>query len=79
MGDDIPSLSLRVLEKIQAELVTMRENMNSGFARVATELEEVRDEVRTLNTRFDHFLAFVGKDVQDLKTRVTALEQSGRP
>lgn len=79
MGDDIPSLTLRVLEKIQAELAAMREDnstlrhdMNAGFA-------SLRSELDLLNTRFDHFLAFVGKDVQDLKTRVTALEQAGRP
>ena len=63
--EDIPSLTLRVLEKIQAELVGLRGDVNG-----------LRGEVHTLNDRFDHFLTFVGRDIQDLKTRVTTLEQA---
>ena len=63
--DDIPSLTLRVLERIQADISGMR-----------GDISEMKGEVRLLNTRFDHFLEFVGRDVQDLKTRVTALEQA---
>ena len=55
--EDIPSLTLRVLERIQAELVALR------------------GDVQVLSDRFDQFLTFVGRDVQDLKTRVSALEQ----
>ena len=65
-NEDIPSLTLRVLENIQAELVGLR-----------GDVQELRGEVHTLNDRFDHFLSFVGRDVQDLKARVTALEQRG--
>ena len=61
---DVPSLTLRVLEKIQAELVGLRGDMG-----------DVKTELKVLNTRFDHFLTFVGKDVQDLKARVAAVEQ----
>jgi hypothetical protein len=79
MPDDIPSLTLRVLEKIRAELVTLRSDMNTMRGDMNAGFAGVRAELDLLNTRFDHFLAFVGKDVQDLKTRVTALEQAGRP
>jgi len=67
MADDIPSLTLRVLEKIQSELAAFREEFN-GFR---DEFNGFRSEV---NTRFDHMLVFVGTDVQDLKTRVAVLE-----
>lgn len=59
-SDDIPSLTLRVLERIQADLAGLRSEMKS--------------ELTLLNTRFDHFLGFVGGDVQDLKSRMTAVE-----
>jgi hypothetical protein len=64
---DIPSLTLRVLDRIQTDLVGLRgdvQGLHSRFDR--------------LNDRFDHFLTFVGRDVQDLKTRVTNLEQHAR-
>ena len=70
MSDDIANLTLRVLERIQAELVGMR----GDLAEVKTELVEVKGEIRIFNTRFDHFLSFVGRDVQDLKSRVSVLE-----
>ena len=63
-ADDIPNLTLRVLERIQTELVGLR-----------TDVQGLRGDVQTLNDRFDHFLTFVGRDVQDLKVRVSALEQ----
>ncbi len=74
MSDDVPSLTLRVLEKIQAELVGMR----AEIVGVRGEIVGLRDEVHTLNDRFDHFLTFVGRDMQDLKMRVSALEQDRR-
>lgn len=66
-ANDIPSLTLRILEKIQAELVLLRGDVQGLSAKVDT-----------LNDRFDHFLSFVGRDVQDLKTRVAALEAQAR-
>jgi hypothetical protein len=66
-SEDIPSLTLRVLEKIQGELVSLN-----------TKFDTLNDKVDTLNNRFDHFLTFSGRDVQDLKTRVSALEQRGK-
>ena len=70
-NDDVPNLTLRVLEKIQNELVGMR----TEIVGMRGDLVGLRDEVHTLNDRFDHFLTFVGRDVQDLKMRVSALEQ----
>jgi len=70
-SEDIPSLTLRVLEKIQTELVGLRGDVGG----LRGEVRELREEVHVLNDRFDHFLTFVGRDVQDLKTRVTKLEQ----
>jgi len=61
--EDIPSLTLKVLENIQAELVGMR-----------GEIVGMRGDVQSLNTRFDHLLGFVGRDVQNLKDRLTAVE-----
>lgn len=61
-NEDIPTL--RVLERIQAELVGLR-----------GDVQVLNNKVDTLNDRFDHFLNFVGRDIQDLKTRVTKLEQ----
>ncbi len=73
-SEDVPSLTLRVLERIQAELVGMR----GEIVAMRGDIAGLRDEVHTLNDRFDHFLTFVGRDVQDLKTRVTALEADRR-
>lgn len=70
-NEEIPSLTLRVLEKIQAELVGIRGEVKD----LRGDVQELRGEVHVLNDRFDHFLTFVGRDVQDLKARVTALEQ----
>jgi hypothetical protein len=41
---------------------------------VKTEVTELKTEVTRLGGRFDHFLGFLGKEVGDLKTRVTTLE-----
>jgi peptidoglycan hydrolase CwlO-like protein len=98
-SEDIPSLTLRVLEKIQGELV----NVNTKFDRLNDKVDTLNDKVDGLNGRvdglnervdalnhrvdtlthgidkldgrFDHFLTFSGRDVQDLKVRVTALEK----
>lgn len=80
-NEDVPSLTLRVLERIQAELVGMRGEivaMRGDISGMRGELHELRDEVHILNDRFDHFLTFVGRDVQDLKMRVSALEADRR-
>ncbi|MBA3394781.1 MAG: hypothetical protein H0T89_19195 [Deltaproteobacteria bacterium] len=67
-SNDIPSLTLRVLENIQGELVGLR-----------GDVQVLSDRFQGLNDRFDHFLGFVGRDVQDLKVRVAALEQHNLP
>jgi len=84
-AEDIPNLTLRVLEKIQTELVGLRTDVQAVRGEVKDlrgdvnalqgEVHELRGDVQTLKDRFDHFLTFVGRDVQDLKTRVSALEQ----
>ena len=90
--EDIPSLTLRVLQNIQGELVGLRvdvqgvktelqdvkaelKDVKAEVRGVKAEVHELRGDVQTLKDRFDHFLTFVGRDVQDLKTRVSALEQ----
>ncbi len=98
-SEDIPSLTLRVLEKIQGELVSLNtkfdtlntkvDTLNTKFDTLNTKVETLNTKVDTLNTRvdttntelvslngrFDNFLTFAGRDVQDLKVRVSALEQ----
>ncbi len=77
-SDDIPSLTLRVLENIQGELVGMQGElvgMRGELVGMREEIVGMRGDVHGLNDRFDHFLGFVGRDVQDLKVRVAALEQ----
>jgi len=73
-GEDIPSLTLRVLQNIQGELVGMRGEITG----LRGDVQALNAKVDTLNDRFDHFLTFVGRDVQDLKMRVSALEQDRR-
>ena len=77
-NDEIPSLTLRVLENIQATLVEVKGEiveMKGEIVEMKGEIVEMKDEIKILNERFDHFLGFVGRDVQDLKQRVMALEQ----
>ena len=68
--DDIPLLTLRVLERIQAELVDMK----GEIVEMKGEIVQVKGELKLLGARFDHFLGFVGRDVQDLKARMTVVE-----
>jgi hypothetical protein len=68
--DDIPSLTLRVLQSIQTELVGLRSDVRQLDSRMGS----VEAELKTLNGRFDQFLLFSGKDVSDLKERVSRLE-----
>ena len=86
--DDIPNLTLRVLQNIQADMSGMRADMNgmradmngmradmnAGFDGVNARVDGVNARVDTLNARFDHFLSFAGRDVQDLKLRVSVVE-----
>ena len=88
---DIPSLTLRVLERIQDELVGLRgdvgglrgevraldgrmERVETELKVLNTEMKVLNNEVKVLNARFDNFLSFVGKDVQDLKERLGKVE-----
>jgi hypothetical protein len=73
-SEDIPSLTLRVLQNIQTELVGMR----GDVVGLRADVQALNVKVDTLNDRFDHFLTFVGRDIQDLKIRVTALETERR-
>ena len=82
MSDEIPNLTLRVLQNIQTELVGMRAEMGGMRAEMGgmrAEMTGMRADMNTgfdtLNTRFDHFLSFAGRDVQDLKLRVAVVEQ----
>jgi hypothetical protein len=82
---DVPSLTLRVLEKIQLELVGLRGDvrevkgeivdMKGDISEIKGELVDMNRELKQLNGRFDNSLGFVGRDVADLKVRVTAVEQ----
>jgi predicted nuclease with TOPRIM domain len=91
MSDEIPSLTLKVLERIQTELVGLRgdvqdvrgglqelrgdvQDVRGGLQELRGDVQDLRGEVKLLGARFDHFLEFVGRDVQDLKHRVTAVE-----
>jgi outer membrane murein-binding lipoprotein Lpp len=74
-NEDIPSLTLCVLEKIQGELVGLRGDVGG----LRSDVHALNQKVDTLNDRFDHFLTFVDRDVQDLKARVTKLEQDRHP
>jgi archaellum component FlaC len=100
--DDIPSLTLRVLQNIQGELVGLRKDvgvLNADFRVIKDDIGSMKDDigsmkddigsmkddirtlkgdVRTLDARFENFLTFVGRDVQDLKLRVSALEEAQR-
>jgi hypothetical protein len=70
-SEDIPNLTLRVLQNIQTELVALRGDVQG----LRGDVHGLRGDVQILGDRFDHFLTFVGRDVQDLKLRVSALEQ----
>lgn len=61
-SEDIPSLTLRVLEKIQGELVGLRGDVQG----LSSKVETLNTKVDTLNDRFDNFLTFAGRDAQDL-------------
>ncbi|MBA3394782.1 MAG: hypothetical protein H0T89_19200 [Deltaproteobacteria bacterium] len=77
-SNDIPSLILRVLENIRGEIVGMRGEivgMRGEIVGMRDEIVGMRGEVHGLNDPFDHFLGFVGRDLQDLKVRVAALER----
>jgi peptidoglycan hydrolase CwlO-like protein len=84
MSDDIPSLTLRVLQNIQGELVGLRgdvqdmkgdiHEMKGDIHEMKGDIHEMKGDIRTLNGRVDNFLSFIGRDVQDLKLRVAALE-----
>ena len=75
--DDIPSLTLKVLQGIQSELIGLRgdvRQLDTRMGSVETEIKSLNGEVKALNSRFDHFLTFVGKDVTDLRERVSKVE-----
>jgi len=77
-SEDIPSLTLRVLERIQGELVGLRgdvQGLSTKVDTLNTRVDTMNTELVSLNGRFDNFLTFAGRDVQDLKVRVSALEQ----
>lgn len=84
-SEDIPSLTLRVLERIQGELVALNtkfdtlnekvETLNTKVDTLNTRVDTTNTELVSLNGRFDNFLTFTGRDVHDLKVRVSALEQ----
>jgi hypothetical protein len=59
VADDIPSLTLRVLEKIQTELGGLRGDVQTLRGEVQLlrgDVQTLRGDVQTLNERFDHFL-----------------------
>jgi hypothetical protein len=100
--DDIPSLTLGVLQNIQHELVGLRgetrgvrdevrdlrgdvdalkvevQGLRTDVGGLEAEVKGLRTDVDGLKGRFDNFLTFVGRDVQDLEQRVSALEEKAR-
>ena len=69
-------------EETKEELTQLRQDTTRGFMETNTkladltgEVQELKDEVRELRGRFEHFIEFSGGEVRRLHERVDAHEQ----
>ncbi len=84
MSEDNSDLTVRILQRIQNELVGMREDNQGIHAELAglrqdnqglrQDMHEIRDELHGMNQRIDGVLKIAGTHHEDLDRRVSALE-----